>query len=248
MRLRTGTCAALASVLLATGCATPASQRTEVVVYAAASLNSVFTRLGTEFEASHPGLSVKFSFDGSATLLDQLSAGAPADVLATADEPTMAKAVTAHLIGGAPTVFATNVLTMIVPAGNPAGITGLDRSLEGRKLVVCADGVPCGSATRKLAGLLGVTLHPVSEETKVTDVRAKVETGQADAGIVYVTDARASGDAVESIPIAHADQARNDYLIAVPTSATQPVAAAQFIEFVTGSSGRTALADAGFGG
>ena len=244
-----GLAATLASVLLvAAGCASPQGRHQELVVYAASSLNSVLTELGTEFGADHPDVAVKLSFDGSATLVDQLAAGAPADVLATADQPNMARAVTAGLVSGTPQVFTTNVLTLIVPTGNPAGITGLDASLDGTKLIVCADGVPCGSATTKLAGILGVTLHPVSEETKVTDVRAKVETGQADAGIVYTTDAKAAGDKVEAIPIPRADEARNDYLIGVPAAATQPDLAREFIAFVTGDRGREVLAAAGFGG
>lgn len=248
MTSRTRLAAALASVLILAGCTSPGGQEKEVVVYAAASLNAVFTRLGSDFEATHPGVAVKLSFDGSANLVDQLIAGAPADVLATADRPNMDRAVAAHLISGDPRVFTTNVLTLIVPAGNPAGITGLNSSLDGKKLVVCADGVPCGSATASLARILGVTLHPVSEETKVTDVRAKVETGQADAGVVYTTDARAAGDSVETIPIEHADEARNDYLIGVPTSADEPALAQEFIAYVTGDAGREVLAAAGFGG
>lgn len=217
------------------------------MVFAAASLSQTFTQLGKDFESDHPGVTVKFSFDGSAALVDQLSAGAAADVLATADTPNMDKAVTAKLINSTPVQFTSNVLTLIVPKGNPAKIIGLDTSLVGKKLVVCADGVPCGSATKKLAQLLGITLHPVSEETKVTDVRTKVESGQADAGIVYVTDAKASGDKVETIAIKDAAKARNAYLIAVPTSAKQAALAAQFIELVTGSRGQEVLQAAGFG-
>lgn len=249
MNTKAGLAAAIASALLLTGCAAgqPATQQSEVVVFAAASLKDAFTQLGGEFEASHPGVTVKFSFDGSSTLVDQLSAGAPADVLATADQPNMDKAVAAGLIDGTPAQFTTSVLTLIVPKGNPAGITGLDSSLEGKKLVVCADGVPCGSATKKLAAALGVELKPVSEETKVTDVRAKVESGQADAGVVYVTDAKAAGDKVETIAIDGTDKARNDYLIGLSKSASQADLGRQFVEFVTGSRGQEVLKAAGFG-
>lgn len=240
--------ATLAGLLLLAGCSATASGRnTELVVFAAASLKDTFTRLGTEFEAGHAGVTVRFSFDGSSTLIDQLSSGAAVDVLATADKPNMDKAVAASLIAGTPKQFATNVLTLIVPKGNPAKITGLDASLDGRKLVVCADGVPCGSATKKLATALGITLHPVSEETKVTDVRTKVESGQADAGIVYTTDAKASGDKVQAIAITGADRARNQYLIGTPGSARQAALAAQFIDLVTGARGREVLNAAGFG-
>ncbi len=240
----------LVAALLLTACAASPSgaNRSELVVFAASSLNPSFTTLGTEFEAAHPGVTVKFSFDGSAALVDQLEAGAPADVFASADEATMDKATAAGLIGDAPAQFTTNVLTLITPPGNPAGITGLDASLEGRKLVVCADGVPCGTATRKLATALGITLKPVSEETKVTDVRTKVESGQADAGIVYVTDARASGDKVDTLPITGADMAPNAYLIGRVLTSEQATLAAEFVALVTGERGQQVLKAAGFGG
>jgi len=242
--------AGLAAALLLTAC-TPASSdsgRTDLVVFAASSLNPTFATLGTEFEAAHPGVTVKFSFDGSAALVDQLTAGAPADVFASADKANMAKAGIAGLIGDSPTQFTTNVLTLITPLGNPAGITGLDGSLEGRKLVVCADGVPCGTATKKLAAALGATLKPVSEETKVIDVRTKVESGQADAGIVYVTDAKASAAKVETLPITGADKARNEYLIGRVLASTHASLAKEFVALVTGERGQQVLKAAGFGG
>ncbi|MGV8907453.1 MAG: molybdate ABC transporter substrate-binding protein [Propionicimonas sp.] len=240
--------AAAASALLLAACTgAPTSPGTEVVVFAASSLNPTFATLGKDFEAAHPGVTVKLSFDGSAALVDQLSAGADADVFASADSVTMEKASTAGLIAGAASPFTTNVLILITPKGNPAGITGLDASLTGKKLVICADGVPCGSATKKLATALGVTLTPVSEETKVTDVRTKVESGQADAGIVYVTDAKASGDKVDTIPIAGAVKARNQYLIGVTKASKQAALAAQFVELVSGEKGQAVLKTAGFG-
>ena len=220
--------------------------RTELVVFAASSLSDTYTSLGKTFEGSHPGVTVKFSFDGSSTLVDQLKQGAPADVFAAADRPNMTKATTANLMSGTPSLFATNTLTIIVPKGNPAGITGLDSSVDGKKLVICADGVPCGSATTKLAKLLGVTLKPVSEETKVTDVRAKVESGQADAGVVYVTDAKASGSKVDTIAIKNADQVKNEYLLGVVATSKNSRLASQFVALVTGSDGQRTLSGAGF--
>ncbi|HSN12943.1 MAG TPA: molybdate ABC transporter substrate-binding protein [Propionibacteriaceae bacterium] len=246
-RLAAGALALLLTLL--TGCstatgATPSSTR--LVVFAASSLSAVYSALGRTFEADHPGVHVAFSFDGSSTLVDQLKSGAPADLFASADRPNMDEAILHNLIAGPPVLFATNTLTLIVPAGNPAGVTGLNASLAGKNLVVCADKVPCGSATMRLAAQLGVSLHPVSQETKVTDVRAKVETGQADAGIVYVTDAKASGSKVETIPIAGADAVRNDYLVGVVAGSPHAELAQAFIALVTGQKGRTALAAAGF--
>jgi molybdate transport system substrate-binding protein len=238
--------AALALLGACSPAAPSAASSKELVVFAASSLSDTYTSLGKTFEAAHPGVLVKFSFGGSSTLVDQLKEGAPADVFASADRQNMEKATTANLISGVPSLFATNTLTLIVPTGNPAGITGLDSSLDGKKLVVCADGVPCGSATTKLAKLLGVTLKPVSQETKVTDVRAKVESGQADAGVVYVTDAKASGSKVDTIAIKDADQVKNEYLLGVVAASKNSRLASQFVALVTGSDGQRTLSSAGF--
>jgi molybdate transport system substrate-binding protein len=242
------TLVALTALATLTACspALATTQSTELVVFAASSLSDTYTSLGKTFEASHPGVTVAFSFDGSSALVDQLAQGAPADVFASADRTNMTKATTANLVSGTPSGFATNTLTLIVPPGNPAAITGLDASLSGKKLVVCAEGVPCGSATAKLAKLLGVTLTPVSQETKVIDVRGKVESGQADAGIVYVTDAKASGSKVDTIAIAKADQVKNEYVLGVLAVSKHADLASQFVALVTGSEGRKALSAAGF--
>ncbi|HHX84302.1 MAG TPA: molybdate ABC transporter substrate-binding protein [Actinomycetales bacterium] len=218
-----------------------------LTVFAAASLTEAFTEIADELEQAHPGVTVRLSFDGSSGLVDQIAGGAPADVLATADEQTMARATDAGLVAGAPRVFATNVLTLVTPAGNPAGVTGLDDSLDGTRLVVCAEAVPCGAATRALAARAGVGLEPVSEETGVTDVRGKVASGEADAGIVYATDAAAAGDAVDEIPIAGADASPNRYPIAALADAADADLAADFLDAVTGPPGREVLERHGFG-
>jgi molybdate transport system substrate-binding protein len=232
---------ALTALAVLSGCAPATTPRIELVVYAASSLSDSYASLGASFEATHSGVTVKFSFDGSSTLVDQLKQGAPADVFASADRPNMDKATSAKLMSGTPVVFATNTLTLIVPKGNPAAITGLDSSLNGKKLVVCGGGVPCGAAT-----LLGVTLKPVSQETKVSDVRAKVESGQADAGVVYVTDARASGSKVDTIAIPKADQVKNEYLVGVLATSKNSALASQFAALVTGPEGQRVLSGAGF--
>ncbi|WP_197510187.1 substrate-binding domain-containing protein [Tessaracoccus coleopterorum] len=148
--------------------ATASPQTADAVVFAAASLNTVF-----------PGIAAaNYSFDGSSGLVDQLKGGAPADVFASADRKNMDKAVEAGLIDGDPVLFATNYLVLVTPADNPAGITGFDDSLDGVKLVVCAPDVPCGAATVKAAEANGIELRPVSEEAKVTDVLGKVTAGR----------------------------------------------------------------------
>jgi len=150
------------------------------------------------------------------------------------------------VVVGAPSEFATNVLTLIVPKGNPAKVTGLNASLDKAKLVICAPAVPCGAATLKLSKATGITLKPVSEEQKVTDVRTKVETGEADAGLVYTTDAKASGDKVETIKI-DSHGVVNHYLIAPTKSAANNKDAKIFIDYVNSKDGQAILAKAGFG-
>lgn len=213
----------------------------ELTVFAAASLNKAFP----EIAALDPSLKITFDFQGSSTLVDHLKEGAPADVFASADQKNMTKATDASLVN-TPVPFASNVLTLITPKGNPAGITGLDSSLDGKKLVVCAQGVPCGNATVSLAEKLGVTLTPVSEEQKVTDVRAKVESGEADAGLVYATDAKAAGDKVETVAVAGAEKVVNSYPIAVVKSSQKAEAAQKFIDLVLSEKGQAVLAKYGF--
>ncbi|TNC16885.1 molybdate ABC transporter substrate-binding protein [Georgenia sp. 311] len=220
----------------------------ELTVYAAASLRTVYEELGELFTAEHPGAEVTFSFAGSADLVAQLDAGAPADVLATADEATMARAVEDGTVAGQPQVVAENALTLVVPAGNPGGVTGLDAAgLAGADLVVCAPQVPCGAAAQALAADLGLTLTPVSEENSVTDVLGKVTSGQAEAGLVYSTDAVVAGDAVEVVPVEGAEEVVNRYPVAVTTGTDQEALAQAWIDLVSGPVGQEVLAAAGFG-
>ena len=231
-----------ASSAAATASATPV----ELNVFAAASLNKAFPEIAdTVLKESDPNIKVTFNFQGSSTLVDQMKEGAPADVFASADQKNMTKASDAKLVD-TPKPFASNVLTLIVPKGNPGKITGLDSSLDGKKLVVCAQGVPCGNATKQLAEKLGVTLNPVSEEQKVTDVRAKVESGEADAGLVYATDAKAAGDKVETIEVARANEVVNSYPIALTVSTKNKEAAQKFIDAVLSDKGQAVLKKYGF--
>lgn len=231
-----------ASSTAPTASATPV----ELKVFAAASLNKAFPEIAdTVLKESDPNIKVTFNFQGSSTLVDQMKEGAPADVFASADQKNMTKASDAKLVD-TPKPFASNVLTLIVPKGNPGKITGLDASLDGKKLVVCAQGVPCGNATKQLAEKLGVTLNPVSEEQKVTDVRAKVESGEADAGLVYATDAKAAGDKVETIEVARANEVVNSYPIALTVSTKNKEAAQKFIDAVLSDKGQAVLKKYGF--
>lgn len=217
-----------------------------ITVFAAASLKGAFTDISTEFTKKYPDAKVTFSFDGSNSLVDQLKGGARADVLATADQPNMDKAVTAKLVD-TPELFATNVLTVVTPPDNPGTITGFDSSLNGKRLVICAPAVPCGNATKKLADASGLILTPVSEESKVTDVLGKVTSGEADVGLVYTTDATTAGGKVKAFPISNADVAKNDYPIAILGSASNAAGGAAFAAYVRSEAGRAVLAKYGFG-
>lgn len=209
----------------------------DAVVFAAASLSEVFPQIVA---------GSSYSFDGSSGLVDQLKGGAPADVFASADKANMDKAVEAGVIEGNPVLFATNYLVLVVPAGNPAGVTGFDASLDSAKLVTCAAEVPCGAATQRLAEASDTKLAPVSEESSVTDVLGKVTSGEADAGIVYVTDATRADDEVEQINIAGAQDDPNTYWIAQVKDAPHLEAGAAFIAEITGT-GAPVLQEFGFG-
>lgn len=218
-----------------------------LTVLAAASLRDVFAELAEGFEAEHDGVTVALSFAGSADLADQLLAGSPGDVFASADTKNMDRVVEG---GDAtdPVVFATNTLTVVVPAGNPGGVTSFaDLSREDLKVVVCAAEVPCGSATAKVEAAAGTTVHRVSEEASVTDVLAKVTAGEADAGLVYVTDATLAGDDVEVIDVPETKTVVNTYPIAVTSGAADTALAQEWLDLVTGPVGQAALAKAGFG-
>ena len=217
----------------------------KVTVLAAASLQGAFEEIEKTVEKDNPGLDVTFDFQGSQDLVASLAGGDSADVLATANNSTMKTAADQKLVGNQ-TEFATNVLTLIVPKGNPKKITGLDSSLDGANLVICAPEVPCGEATKKLAEAQGITLNPVSEEQKVTDVRGKVESGEADAGIVYTTDAAAAKDKADKIDIPDGGVV-NHYPIAPTAKPENPAGAQVFIDTVTGKAGQEILAKYGFG-
>ena len=218
-----------------------------LTVYAAASLTGTFTEIGKKFEAAHEGVTVKFSFGGSSDLVAQIQQGAPADVFASADTKNMDKATGDDLVDGDPVDFATNTLEIAVPPDNPAGVTSLqDLSKSGTKVVLCAAEVPCGAAAVKVEDASGVKIKPVSEEQSVTDVLNKVTTGEADAGLVYVTDVKAAGDKVKGITFPESSDAVNTYPIGALADSKNKDLAKQFVDLVAGSEGQQVLADAGF--
>jgi molybdate transport system substrate-binding protein len=220
---------------------------TTLVVFAAASLKQTFTELGQQFSTDNPGTTVDFSFAGSSDLVTQLTQGASADVFASADTRNMEKAVEAGLVSGNPFNFASNTLVIVTAPGNPKSITSFaDLARPGHSVVICAPPVPCGGATKTVENTTGVRLTPVSEESSVTDVLTKVTGGQADAGVVYVTDALSAGEKVATVTFPEATQAVNTYPIAVLKSSGQIDLGTKFIDLVTGEAGQKVLDKAGF--
>ena len=221
--------------------------RGEITVFAAASLRATFTDLGTRFEAEHPGTAVQFSFAGSSDLAAQLISGAPADVFASANTKNMTDTVDEGLVAGNPVDFASNTLTIVTTPGNPDGITSFaDLANPDVLTVICAPQVPCGAATAAVETATGTTVPAVSEESSVTDVLGKVTSGQADAGLVYVTDAAGAGEAVTTVPFEESREAVNTYPIATLSGSGNQNTARAFTEFVAGPVGRDVLGRAGF--
>lgn len=219
-----------------------------ITVFAAASLRASFTELAGQFEEAYPGAEVTLNVAGSSDLATQIIEGAPADVFASADTVTMARVVAADLTTEEPVDVATNTLQLVVPPDNPAGISSLaDAARPGVKTVVCARQVPCGAVTAKVEEVTGVDLTPVSEESSVTDVLGKVTSGEADVGLVYVTDVRAAGDAVVGIGFPEADGPVTTYPIAALTGSDDAATARAFVEFAAGPFGLAVLGTAGFG-
>lgn len=236
----------LVSTLAACGSSDDAG-RTTITVFAAASLKGTFTEIGKEFEAEHEHVRVRFNFAGSSDLVAQLQQGAPADVLATADETTMKKAIDDDLVAVLDKL-GTNTLEMATPPGNPARIDSLDDlARPGVEVVVCAPEVPCGAAAVGVAKAASLDIEPASEEQSVTDVLGKVISGEADAGLVYVTDVRAAGDKVHGVTFPEAATVVNTYPIAALSRSRHDAVSQEFVEYVTGREGQAVLGAAGFG-
>lgn len=230
-----------------TGTTSRAATASTITVFAAASLKTTFEALGAQFASEHDGVTVEFNFAGSSDLVAQIQQGAAADVFASADTANMDKLVSDDLLASEPESFATNTLTIAVPPGNPAGITLLaDLTKEDVNLVVCAPEVPCGRAAGKVEEASGLDFMPVSEEQSVTDVLNKVIAGEADAGLVYVTDVINAGAKVEGIDFPEASSAVNTYPIATIADSDAPDLAQEFVELVLGATGQSVLRDAGF--
>ncbi|MFB4262790.1 molybdate ABC transporter substrate-binding protein [Nonomuraea sp. GTA35] len=218
----------------------------QVTVFAAASLTGTFTELGKVFESAHPGTTVRFNFGSSATLAQQITQGAPADVFAAASPATM-KTVTDASPAASPVTFARNKLQIAVPAGDPAEVDELkDLAGPGVKVALCAEQVPCGAAAIKALDAAGLKVTPVTLEQDVKATLTKVVLGEVDAALVYRTDVIAAGGKVRGIAFPEADQAVNDYPIAALPEAPAGDLAGRFVDLVLSQQGKDVLTRAGF--
>lgn len=246
--MKTKLAALCLAVLLATACsASDPDADTEVTVLAAASLTESFVSLGKAFESTHPRTKINLSFGSSSTLAAQVKQGAPADVFAAANEPTMRLIIEAGL-ASRPKIFVTNKLQIAVPQGNPARITGLkDFADPAKRIAICSPEVPCGAAAQQVFDAAGLTAKPDTLEQDVKATLQKVRLGEVDAGLVYATDIRAATDSVQGNDFPEAGQAINRYPIATLAAAKEPELAEQFVEFVLSAQARQVFEDAGFG-
>ncbi len=218
-----------------------------VTVFAAASLTAAFETMAGAFEKAHPGAKVELNFAGSPTLVQQIEQGAPADVFASADEANMQKLVESGEVAGAPQLFAQNTLQIAVPAGNPKHITTLaDFAKADLTIALCGPTVPAGRYAVEVFAKAGVPVPAASQELDVKAVVSKVMMGEADAGIVYVTDVRAAGRQVEGVAIPEPSNVSARYPIAVLKSAPNPAAAEAFVAFVLSPEAQQLLATFGF--
>jgi molybdate transport system substrate-binding protein len=218
----------------------------QITVFAAASLTGSFTAMGKQFQAAHNGTKVTFSFGPSSGLATQIIQGAPADVFASASPKNMAQVVTAKAAGTS-TNFAKNSMEIAVPPANPARITQLsDLAKPKVKVVLCAAAVPCGSTARSVFTNAKLTVKPVSNEVDVKSTLSKVQLGEADAGVVYVTDVLAAGTKVKGIQVPAGVNASTEYPIAPLTASKNAALAQAFVDFVLSPDGATQLASAGF--
>jgi molybdate transport system substrate-binding protein len=218
-----------------------------VVVFAATSLTGAFDKMASQFEAAHPGVTVTFNYDGSSTLATQITQGAPADVFASAAPSNMKTVTEQNLTTSAPKTFAANQGEIMVEKGNPSHVKSVaDLANPSLKVVTCAPKVPCGTLATDVFKNAGVTVNPVSQEQNVGGVVTKVTLGEADAGIVYVTDVKANASKATGVPIPASQNATTDYPIAPIKGAPNAAGAAAFISYVLSPAGEQVLKSFGF--
>ena len=244
-----------AALAMASGCGrkapTPPApshpSATSIKVFAAVPLKSAFTLLAGKFQTDNPGATVDFDFATSSQLANKLAQGAAADIFASADNAQMDTVVKADLTSSDPVNFASNTLVIVTTPGDPKQVRSFaDLAKPDLRVAVCQASAPCGSATQRIEDNTGVHLNPISEEAVSSGVLGKVTSGEADAGLVYLTDAQKAGDKVTAVKFPESDDAVNIYPIAVLKHASQPALAQKFVDLVTGATGQRVLTQAGF--
>ena len=224
----------------------PAAQTGTITVFAAASLMQTFTQIGKQFEAAHKGDTVKFSFGPSSGLATQITNGAPADVFASASPTNMQQVVSAGDASN-PQNFAQNTAEVAVPPNNPAKVTSVkDLAKSSVKVALCQPQVPCGKVAAAVFKNAGITVKPVTLQADVKSVLTQVETGNVDAGMVYVTDVMAAGSKVKGVTIPANDNASTLYPIAAVSSSKEKSIATAFVAYVLSPAGQSVLTAAGF--
>ena len=248
MLRRSRVIASVAAIVLLASCSSQSSKgQVTLHVLAASSLTEAFTAIGQRFHREHSSVRVAFEFAGSSALVRQLHEGAPADVLATADNSTMHQAVVAG-DAAAPRVFAHNRLEIVVSRGNPKEVAGLADFGRLRVVALAAPSVPAGRYAAEAFARAGLSVPAASQEPDVRAVLTKVELGEADAGVVYVTDALAAGDRVTRVAIPSEHNVVASYLVATARRSRQGSEAAAFVAAVRSPSGQRALGRFGFTG
>jgi molybdate transport system substrate-binding protein len=222
------------------------SSKGTITVFAAASLTGSFTTLGKQFEAAHPGDTVKFSFGPSSGLSTQITSGAPADVFASAAPANMDTVVKAG-DASSPQTFAENTAEVAVPPSNPGHVKSVnDLAKSSLKVALCQPLVPCGVVAADVFKNVGITVKPVTLQPDVKSVLTQVETGNVDAGMVYVTDVKAAGSKVMGVAIPASDNATTSYPIATISDSKEKSIAQAFVAYVLSPAGQKVLAAAGF--
>ncbi len=244
--LRLAVVSGLLVVLAACG-ASGADTTSEVLVSAAASLTDAFSEVEAQFEAASPGVDVVLNLAGSSALREQILGGAPADVFASANTSNMDQVAEAGEVAGESQIFVRNLLQIAVPSGNPAGVTGLEDFGRDELLIgLCAEDVPCGDFAREALANAGVTPAIDTNEPDVRALLTKVEAGELDAGITYVTDVVSTDGAVDGVDIPEGVNVVAAYPIAVLANAPNPDVASAFVDFVLSDEGQAILAEFGF--
>jgi molybdate transport system substrate-binding protein len=217
-----------------------------ITVFAAASLMGTFTQLGKQFDAAHPGDTVKFSFGPSSGLSTQITSGAPADVLASAATANMDTVVSAGDASN-PQTFAKNTMEVATPPNNPGKVDSVtDLAKKSVKVALCQPQVPCGVVAAEVFKNASIKVKPVTLQPDVKSVLTQVETGNVDAGMVYVTDVMAAGAKVKGVSIPASDNASTLYPIATISDSKHKSIAQAFVAYVLSPAGQQVLTAAGF--